>query len=352
MCIYYTEKPGLTYGSGEHIIPAGFGGKAKLPIEFVSKEFNNDFSRLERFFMKDSIYAIIRQIVGPGSRGRMGVRYESTSKVHLVEDYPQTGNFSLGYIKKGKPKLIPQFHFNTQTKELGYDMDNTIPVDITEEIEKFAFVCQNTQDLKIKLETDERIPINLYYFGYQPTIEGNFDAYFFKHPQSPLTPQELPFLEIANALRTNPREPQMTQNKIHSKQTLMWKEEWYRVIGKICFNFLASINDKQFMLDPAFDAVRQYIAYGGENHFGGFYTGQQEFLNHAGIQLPNYVHYILLLKVEQELYGICNLYKSYAFQIKLTDQAPDNLPLCDGFICDWQNQAEYRLNEFLAKHIQ
>ena len=49
MCIYYGNNPALHYKKQEHVIPATFGGRIKLPNGVVSDEANEFFSPIERF---------------------------------------------------------------------------------------------------------------------------------------------------------------------------------------------------------------------------------------------------------------------------------------------------------------
>ena len=58
MCIYLEDNENLNYDSVEHIIPAGLGGIKKLPLHFVSREFNNMSSKIERTLMRHSLIAI------------------------------------------------------------------------------------------------------------------------------------------------------------------------------------------------------------------------------------------------------------------------------------------------------
>ena len=98
MCIYYKGRDGLTYNQQEHILPAGLGGKTKLPKGFVSDQFNNDISKLEEEVMRGSLIALARQFEGPGKRGKLGEKHETKSKVLLTAD-EENNYFSLCYLE-------------------------------------------------------------------------------------------------------------------------------------------------------------------------------------------------------------------------------------------------------------
>lgn len=122
MCIYLGELEGLHYDSADHIIPAGLGGIKKLPLDFVSREFNNLSSKYERGLMKHSILSLPRQLHGPGKRGSLSSSKATTSSVHVFRQYPDNSILSLGYIKMGKPFEIPHLALNVQTGELNFAM--------------------------------------------------------------------------------------------------------------------------------------------------------------------------------------------------------------------------------------
>src|SRR5437016_4825540 len=106
MCIYYTDRNDLTYSGQEHVIMAGLGGSARHPNGYVIDQFNNDISKLEQDFLRESIISVPRQIVGPSSRGRLTSKYETKSKVHVLRNYAVENDISLGYIKRGKPYYL------------------------------------------------------------------------------------------------------------------------------------------------------------------------------------------------------------------------------------------------------
>jgi len=62
-------EPGESSTSKEHIFPARIGGIRKLTMEYVSHECNNAFSKMELPFLRNSLLALPRQLVGPGKRG-------------------------------------------------------------------------------------------------------------------------------------------------------------------------------------------------------------------------------------------------------------------------------------------
>ena len=123
MCIYYKDKIHLNYKSQEHLFPAAIGGILKLPLGFVSDEFNNDFSSLEGELIKTSLVAVPREIEGPGKRGKLADKYATKSKGALMQNTNDESVFSLGYLKKGKLIDIPSLAINLTTGKLLLSCD-------------------------------------------------------------------------------------------------------------------------------------------------------------------------------------------------------------------------------------
>lgn len=349
MCIYYTDRNDLTYGSGEHIIPAGLGGIKKLPDDVVSMEFNKDISVLETWFLRDSIINAVRQVVGPGSRGKMGPKHESKSKVHLLEDLPGAGELAVGYIKKGKPRLITYFSFDSISQALNYGMENTPGLDVARAIESLAMVLDKPLELKIKTIIDNRLSASIVYLGHQKGIDSKFDTFYFKNAENTMEAVDLPYVLLAHSFRNSQGAQQAKESKVKSSQTLNWKEDYLRVFAKVCFNFLADIKGKAYALQPCFDPIRKWIAAGGANHFAQLLKVDMELLKEMDIAWPDYAHIVLLIPEGGKLYGVCSFYKSYTVQVVLTDNLPAHFSM-DGLICDWRARKEYRFAQYVLQN--
>jgi hypothetical protein len=115
MCIYLGENSELHYDSAEHIIPAGLGGIKKLPIVYVSREFNRLISKSEQGFLRNSIISMPRQIIGPGKRGSSTNIKATKSLINVFKQQTDKGSLSLGYIQLGKPVEIPHIVLNNTT---------------------------------------------------------------------------------------------------------------------------------------------------------------------------------------------------------------------------------------------
>ncbi|CAG5017821.1 hypothetical protein DYBT9275_05853 [Dyadobacter sp. CECT 9275] len=174
MCIYYINREDLTYESAEHILMAGIGGMKTLPKEYVSTQFNNDISKIEQEFLRESLISLPRQFLGPGKRGSLNPKYQSRSKVHLLRDSTDS-EFSLGYMQKGTPYLIPQFKLNLNNGEIKIIINNNKPDKSNAILDNFHRNLQNPETLQIKRIIDNRLPENIIFFGIQDGIEEHFD---------------------------------------------------------------------------------------------------------------------------------------------------------------------------------
>lgn len=350
MCIYYKNRPDLTYGTGEHIIPAGLGGIKKLTHNVVSKEFNEYISTYEAWLLKDSLISSVRQIIGPGSRGRTAPKYESKSKVHLLEKYPSKDELSVGYIQKGEPRIIPYLSFDSESLAFNYSIEHTPDLDIDAAIEDFALALDNIKHLRIKTIIDNRLSSSTIFFGYKKDVDSQFDAFFFKNDQNIRKADGLPFTAFTHSLRNNRQGRRSTESQVSSNQTADWKPEYFRVVAKICFNVLAEIKGEEYVLQEYFDDIRNWIVAGGDNYYADFITTNIEFSQGMNVKWPEWSHVVLLMPHGNSLFAICSLYKKINFKVKLTSNLPARFPI-DGYICDWKSRKEYRFNKYVLQAV-
>ena len=79
-CIYYKTRSDLTFNTTEHVFSAGLGDIMTLPKGFVSLQFNNDISPVELRFMRESLIALPRQILGPGKKANQALNTQPNQK--------------------------------------------------------------------------------------------------------------------------------------------------------------------------------------------------------------------------------------------------------------------------------
>ncbi|MCC0726680.1 hypothetical protein KGF51_09680 [Clostridioides sp. ZZV14-6045] len=262
ICIYSKKlESEVNFEKQEHIFPSSLGGISKLPKGYVSDEINEKFSKeLELDFTREGFLAIVRQFIGPGSRGNVNNPKKATqSKVHLISN--EDGN-ALGYISLGKPIYIKQIIFNLEdgvlsnsTKLLFSKTKN-----VTEELEKFL----NTDYKYITLIRDNHISKKEVIFGlkeYQEKGRGPIkQKWFIGHNPEVLINEDFKekLKKLVNEVYEHSIDKELyltIENKsVTSYQTLEFNIDiFYRTCAKIAFNYIVSIVGQEIALKEDFD---------------------------------------------------------------------------------------------------
>jgi hypothetical protein len=339
MCIYYTNRTDLNYDSQEHIFPAAIGGRMKLPRDYVSKEFNNDISKLERELIQHSIIAMPREIEGPGKRGKLGEKYATKSEIFILNaDDPNM--VALGYIKQGTGYEIPQVIYNTTTW-FGYTR-----VDNIEDLHVLKENCKNVDFTRLKIIIDNKLPIDKILLGIQKGIEKNHTYFFAKNESNPLTLTEDIIKQLGESIQTE-QTPQTHNYQPIFNRKIIFDINHLRIYGKIAFNYLAHKRGINFVLNNQFDPLRIWISKGGENNFAGFSSKDSNPFINTNIKLPDSHHFIYLIKIKDILLAKVFLYNALGIDIILSREFKDTFK-SEALICDWKNQKEYELLEYLA----
>ncbi|MBU3169903.1 hypothetical protein [Clostridium estertheticum] len=112
-CIYLGRlSEELTYNSQEHLIPAGLGGRLKLPKGFVSDQANEKFSKYELFGLRKSLLTGNRMRHGPGKRGNQNIKKEKAPVIRMLKENRDNGENLLGYIFAGEAYVLPQIRYS------------------------------------------------------------------------------------------------------------------------------------------------------------------------------------------------------------------------------------------------
>jgi hypothetical protein len=342
MCIYLGDLKGLNYIGSDHIIPAGLGGIRKLPMDYVSQEFNNKFSINEQTFLRSSILALPRQILGPGKRGSLSQSKATKSKVNVFRPLSDNRSFSLGYIQQGKPYEIPNIILNSETGVFTVGL----PKSITDsELQNFRqFLCE-FESLKTRIIKFPELGSNLFLIGIKSEIEENFDC-FIACNDGETHPFNVKILsELSKSFETRYSFSGLPPYKIKTHQRAVINEAFYQCCAKIAFNCLAHLKGKEFVMHESFNPIRNYIVTGGDNNFvtiipQGNKTMQEIF--------PQDSHQILITKAENFLIGEISFYNNIHINIKLTENLVEPFPL-NGFVCDWKKKKEYSFYEYLKE---
>lgn len=333
-CIYYKTRNDLTFNTAEHVFPAGLGGIMTLPKGYVSLQFNNEISPVELRFMRESLIALPRQILGPGKKGKSGIKHATKSEVHLIENLKNPGNFSLGYIQLGKPFEIPQIKINQETGQLLCSIPKNGDTENAQEI--LVEHLRLFDDKNVRYTFDDRLGNKELIIGFGKVI------HVFKSLRNSFEIGQ-PFAQsLQEAIIKIASPPEHKRFNVKTKQNAVLGEDFYRVCAKTAFNALAMLKGKDFVLNAEFDTIRQYIIHGGDEFLVDFRPVLGEV-----IKFPEDAHRVIFSSGEGLLTANVSFYNHFESQILLSSNFSGNIS-ADGYICDWKNKRELPLLEYLA----
>lgn len=341
MCIYYGDIPELTYEKREHIFPAGLGGKMMLPKGYVSDQANELFSPLELSLMHNSMISIMRSIEGPGKRGNLNPRKASTSMIckYKADD----GTIKLGYIKAGKPYSIPQLHIdksNAQFRVIFPRASN----DAAESLNLFKSSLSKFSGAFVSIQVNEldgsTVIIGVwgdkFYVAYGETIPDV--QFLFK--QIAIFCQKAKVVSVNRCDTNDEFELPLVESSIS-----------YRVYAKIAYNVLAYFRGEQFVQDPRFDRIRNWIL--GRENIDDFNSLPQFFSRSDFLFFPDSAHFCYFMRLNNKLIAVVCLYGVLHRIFEFSDWNPllDRYPYPGflGLICDWKKGREYNMNDWLYK---
>ncbi|WP_207510461.1 hypothetical protein [Longitalea luteola] len=264
-----------------------------------------------------------------------------------MENLHNPGEFSLGYLKLGKPYEIPLLLYDETSKFVKFSFDKTDEGNLDEIIGSFIDKLINPEPFKLKILDDERLPLQQILLGHSTEVEDNFNFYLAKHPgnKTQVTPEKLKPFAMA-LTRTKTDLPQHEQYIPKMSIKMIWKEDHLRVFGKYAFNCLSFLKGKNFVLNERFDGVRGWIANGGHNIYAKMNNEYGEILAKLPVTFPELSHVIHFTKIDRHLVALVSLYETSSVFIDLADNF-DSPFEADTWICDWKNRKEYRLMEYL-----
>ncbi|MCK9220440.1 MAG: hypothetical protein M0P47_10375 [Bacteroidales bacterium] len=341
MCIYLGEIEGLHYDSPDHIIPAGLGGKIKLPSDYVSREFNNMSSKYEKVLLRSSILSLPRQLLGPGKRGSFDPKKATKSRVNVFSQYPETGLLSLGFIKMGKPFEIPHIFLNRKTGEVRVEMDKAT-TDI--ELQEFKNQLCHFESLRIRLMKFSRLDSDSFLLGIKTGIEQNFDCFIASHDgkSNPFTAKALTI--VANTIENRTSFSDSASFKVTTHQSAELNEGYYRSCAKIAFNCLAYIAGKTYVSNEMFDPIKKWLVEGGENIFVDILPNYKSSIQRI---FPEDSHQVVITKIDKELIADVCFYNYFHNKVRIATNFNESFKI-NGFICNWKEKKEYTLYDFLG----
>jgi len=157
---------------------------------------------------------------------------------------------------------IPQILLDTDTGKFAISFDGTAIDDTAQAIGDFKEKCSEAALLKIKMIDSELLQMNQILIGIDDSVETNFNCFVAKHPLDTSTLSSEKIKAIGNALQYDGSEPQRKKYMPRSTGQVKFSVDFFRIYGKIAFNYLAFLKGQDFVMATAFDPVRNWIANG------------------------------------------------------------------------------------------
>lgn len=347
-CIYNgkTEKE-ASFMKREHVFPAGLGGKNMLNQGDVSDEVNEFFSKLELEFMRESIIQIPRIFLGPGKRGSLNKKKATKSKIFLMNN---ENTFKIGYIELGIPKTISQIRFYNDSIRV-----NLIPQSKEENIKILLKFKKNLiEKIRIKIKKSKKLESNTIIVGFNDDKKEEIIYIYHNYKDFSLINliDYIENKEIFEKIRNNYKEEYLNKTSEEgmevSTEIAFNLNSYYRVCCKIALNGLCFLKGRDFVSQENFVDIKKFILNNEENKFINLTEENIDIQNMlTKLQIPKYSHFMFFFIKENDLCCFLGIY-GFLHQIYLAKIYNNDLFL-DGLICDWQNNKEYNLCEYLLE---
>lgn len=331
MCIYYGNNDNLSYSSQEHIFPATIGGMRKLPIDYVSDEANKYFSKLESELVTNSIIGFEKMFFGPGARGKnkLGRMPISLLKTEKTEE--------LGFSFQGKPIVIPQIRIEKDLHKVHIIRNELYQSE--DDITKLITRINNFDNKYIFLdvELNESLFIialynkNLYIATKNKTKIEQYISFIKKYvsdninfSQAKIKDIEQPRIDINMSIDTDNNS---------------------RIFAKTALNVLADIKGAEYINNVRFNNIKQSILGLKENEFKQL---PLRFSLNNSFNISNQAHSCIFLNNENKFCAVVVFYNFWGMKFEITEAFDDCFNLPYAYICDWQNNKEGNLVEFIS----
>ena len=136
----------------------------------------------------------------------------------------------------------------------------------------------------------------------------------------------------------------------HAKQShrLGENSEIARMYAKIAMNVLALRKGYEYASHPNFSEIREWILTGkSSTEFFFLPQIQAEPLNNIMKIIPPKAHWCIFVCGDGKLDAIVCLYNRYIRRFTLGKLPEGKSFLLDGYICDWENEQEYTIMQFV-----
>lgn len=348
-CIYTKkDETNATFTSAEHIFPRCIGGVEKLDKDWVCNEFNQTMSKCEQTFAQEYPPILLSRMIF-GTKGRKNHHGQAGVSILISQE---TGQVTLGYVKDGTPIKIPQVvveipPFNG--KPAGeMHVVNTKP----EEARRLLQTLANYETkFRVLRTTDETLKgkILIGYIQKQAYL-GVFEQVDADTAVNYAQTSQILFKYILSTYMGNAPANSVEEHVNYQKTVQFCICDIMRVYAKIVFNVLAYLKGQSFALRPEFNGITTAIATGKDISKYVSLPNVQFSLNVSDRLFSHEEHFVCLTRVSNCLVGVVTLYGSTpSYQVILSNHWTETFEPY-GHICDWRNNREYSLGEYLLQH--
>ena len=331
-CIYYENKENLHFDSAEHIFPNGLGGIQKLPVDYVSKEANQYFSKLERkLFKGNSLLNFIRSTY---------LKDKETENLYMR-------NNDIGYLKNKKLYLKPLIIIDNIDNDVSVSMklpeDNNVEKETSKILLELKKHFANNWIKVVHKDIESGIAMLIcskekgkYKFKLYTKEKANVENIkkFFLNKR----------FEISDVKKKKIKNPQINA-ELKTDFDL-----YYKVLGKISLNLLAYKFGKSFVMKKDFKELKRKIL--SEKKIDKI----MDYINFTDIKLlENFgiynsyekgeFSYICIIKIENSLVAFFSFFGILNFYLILLQNTELYIPFTFYFL-DYKKKIEiFNLNE-------
>ena len=140
-----------------------------------------------------------------------------------------------------------------------------------------------------------------------------------------------------------------TKYQPHLEQHFKESEEADRAYAKTALNVICKLYGKEIACNKNFDDFRKWVI-SGEPHRDNWLNEDVVPNSGIGFELPKNAHWCLIFGKDNSVFAVVCLYNCFTRRFYIGEK-PNELPIkINGYICDWRNNKEYTLNEYIL-HI-
>lgn len=356
LCIYTgADETTDTFSSAEHIFPKCIGGIQTLPKGWVCDSVNNSLSSLELRFARQNPSVAIPRMFLPQTGRR---KHKNRNLIGIFRNTLDSNDYSLGYISNGKPLSINQICI---TARIPISNDTSVPLTIVVPPQKSGDMETQIRSLWARLKSfdgkvfvikDKGLPSDKFLLGYQ---DSRWYLGMSENLNGETTKQAI-FEFITRMTEAHTVDELLSKgqmgkslHQVHSQFSIQANlYDIMRVYAKIAVNCLARLRGQDFILNEAFDGIKDAILTGVHiddyvRIHNGPSTLKSVFRQFEGrFTLGRNFHSTVIVYSDGCLYAEVALYGADNPYIIKLGQFGD-YSCTDCYICDWENGVEYTL---------